>query len=66
MKAGLILWTAEEMRIRRLARLEGNAEMIKNFLSVGTPIDLIIKASGWTKEKILELAKKENIKVEEI
>lgn len=82
LKVGYMSWYAEEMRIRRLARIEGKAEgkiegkaegkaegiaeMIKNFLSVGTPIDLIIKASGWTKEKILELAKKENIKVEEI
>lgn len=82
LKVGYMSWYAEEMRIRRLARIEGKAEgkiegkiegkaegiveMIKNFLSVGTPIDLIIKASGWTKEKILDLAKKENIKLEEI
>lgn len=30
-------------------------EMIKNLISVGTPIEYIIKATGWSKEKILQV-----------
>ena len=29
-------------------------EMVKNFLAVGTPIEFIIKATGWTEEQILK------------
>ena len=31
-------------------------EMVKNFLAVGTPIEFIIKATGWTEEQILKTA----------
>ena len=80
MKVRYMSWYAEEMRIKRLARIEGHAEghaeglaegrteakldMIKNLLSVKTPIEFIVKASGWTKEKILEIAQSENIAYE--
>ena len=85
MRVDYMSWYAEEMRIRRIARMEalaegkaegkaegraeglveGKVEMIKNLLTVETPVNFIIKATGWTKEKILELAKKENLKVVE-
>ena len=35
-------------------RAEGKAEMIKNMLSIGIPIDNIIKVSGWSKNQILK------------
>lgn len=35
------------------AKEEKNIEMIKNFLNVGTPIEFIQKATGWSKEQIL-------------
>ena len=31
-------------------------EMIKNFLAVNTPIEFIIKATGWSEKQILELS----------
>ena len=31
-------------------------EMVKNFLAVGTPIEFIVKATGWSKERILKTA----------
>ena len=65
LKVEYMSWYAEEMRIRRTERMQGKLEMIKKFLSVGAPLDLIIKATGWTKEKILEFAKKENINIAE-
>ncbi|MBQ9487900.1 MAG: Rpn family recombination-promoting nuclease/putative transposase [Selenomonadaceae bacterium] len=68
MKVSYMSWYAEEMRIKRLAQIEGREEgkldMIKNLLSVKTPIEFIVKASGWTKEKILEIAQSENIAYE--
>ena len=45
--------------------MDGETNTIKKFLSVGTPLDLIIKATDWTKEKIPELAEQENINVAE-
>ena len=36
-------------------REEGAVAMIKNFLDVGTPIEYIRKASGWTDDAILAL-----------
>ena len=81
MKVDYMSWYAEEMRIRRIARMEalaegeakglakgkaeGKIEMIKNLLSESAPIDLIARVSGWTKEKILEFAQKENLNVVE-
>ena len=85
LKVGYMSWYAEEMRIRRIARMEALAEgkaegkaegraegeasktfeIIKNLLSAETPIKFIIKATGWTKEQLLEFAKKENLKVVE-
>ena len=38
-------------------REEERLELIKNLLSVGTPIEYIIKATGWSKEKLLEFRK---------
>ena len=34
-------------------REEGKEELIRNLLTVGTPIEYIRKASGWTEEAIL-------------
>ena len=73
MRVRYMSWYAEEMRIKRIAHAEGLAEgetkkaleMIRNLLSESASIDLISKVSGWTKEKIIELAKKEKIKVVE-
>lgn len=36
-------------------REEGKEELIRNLLTVGTPIEYIRKASGWTEEAILAL-----------
>ncbi len=65
MKVDYMSWYAEEMRIKKIAREETKTEMIKNFLSAKTPIKFIIEATGWTKEKILEFAQKENLSVVE-
>ena len=35
----------------------GKLSMVKNFLAVKTPIEFIVKATGWSEEKILSLAK---------
>ena len=35
---------------------EKTIEMIRNFLAVGTPIEFIIKATGWSEEEILKTA----------
>ena len=39
----------------RQGRAEGRVDIVKNLLAVGTPIEYIIKATGWTKEQILQL-----------
>lgn len=36
-------------------RSEGHVEMVKNFLAVGAPMDLIIKATGWSEDKIRQV-----------
>ena len=36
-------------------REDGHVEMVKNFLAAGTPIEFIIKATGWSEDKILKL-----------
>ena len=35
-------------------KAEGKFEMVKNLLNVGTPIEFIIKATGWSEEQILK------------
>ena len=40
------------------ARAEGSFAMVKKFLEAQTPIEYIIAATGWSKEKILQLAEK--------
>ena len=37
-------------------RKENQLSMIKNLLAVKTPIEFIVKATGWSEEKILNLA----------
>ncbi len=48
-----------EKAIREEERAEGRedriTEMVKNFLDVGTPIEYIKKASGWTEDQILAM-----------
>ncbi|MBR3722834.1 MAG: hypothetical protein IKN12_08715, partial [Selenomonadaceae bacterium] len=44
---------------KRIARNEGEekgmSDMVKNFLSCGTPMEYIVKASGWSEDKIRSL-----------
>ncbi len=40
---------------RAEGRADGMTEMVKNFLNVGTPIEYIQKASGWTEDQILAM-----------
>ena len=35
-------------------KAEGKFEMVKNLLNVGTPIEFIIKATGWSEDQILK------------
>ncbi len=44
-----------ERKGRAEGRADGITEMVKNLLKVGTPIEYISKASGWTEEQILAL-----------
>ena len=37
-------------------KAEGKFEMVKNFLNVGTPIEFIVKATGWSEDQILKVA----------
>ena len=37
---------------------EGKLSMVENFLKAKTPIEYIEAATGWSKEKILQLAEK--------
>ncbi|MBQ7199200.1 MAG: hypothetical protein IJS29_08065 [Selenomonadaceae bacterium] len=59
-------WLEEEF-VESIAEsyVEDITEMIKNFLSVKTPIKFILKATGWSEEQLREFAKKENIALEE-
>lgn len=36
-------------------REEGRIEMVKNLLAANTPIKYIVKATGWSEKKILQL-----------
>ena len=51
------LEAAEEVRAQGIeqGKKEKTIEMIKNFLSVNTPIEFIIKATGWSESQILQL-----------
>ena len=40
---------------KSIARDECMSDMVKNFLSCGTPMDYIVKASGWSEDKIRSL-----------
>ena len=40
---------------REEGRKEGKEDLIRNLLTVGTPIEYIRKATGWTEEAILAL-----------
>ena len=40
---------------KRIARDECMSDMVKNFLSCGTPMEYIVKASGWSEDKIRSL-----------
>ena len=42
-------------RGRKEARAETMFEMVKNLLAAGTPVEFIIKATGWSKDQILNL-----------
>ncbi len=44
-----------ERKGRAEGRADGITEMVKNFLAVGTPIEYIQKASGWTEDQILAM-----------
>ena len=39
---------------------EKQLSMIKNFLAVKTPIEFIVKATGWSEEQILKLAQNDS------
>ena len=41
---------------REVGREEGRFDMVKNLLKVKTPIDYIVAATGWSKEKIAQLS----------
>ncbi len=43
----------ERDEVREEGRADGITEMVKNLLNVGTPIEYICKASGWTEEQVL-------------
>ena len=40
---------------KRIARDECMSDMVKNFLSCGTPMEYIVKASGWSEDRIRSL-----------
>ena len=51
-------WNEDDARESYIAQGEekGNANMIRKFLAVNTPMEYIIKATGWTEDKIREVA----------
>ena len=51
-----------EARGREEGREEGRMQMIKNLLLADTPIDYIVKATGWSKEKILSILEEPDFK----
>ena len=44
---------------RREGRKEATLEMIKSLVTAGTPLEYIVRATGWSEEKILEARKLE-------
>ena len=36
---------------------KGRFELVKNLLNVGTPLEYIIQATGWSEEKLLDFKK---------
>ena len=52
----LALMEREELGEKR-GEEKGRFELVKNLLRVGTPIEYIINATGWSKEKLLEFKK---------
>jgi hypothetical protein len=42
-------------KARNEGRDEGISDMVKKFLSCGTPMEYIVKASGWSEDQILAL-----------
>ncbi len=52
----LALMEREELGEER-GREKGRFELVKNLLNVGTPLEYIINATGWSKEKLLEFKK---------
>ena len=55
-------WAAEKARAQALeeglneGRKEKAIEMVKNLVAVGTPMEFIIKATGWSEEQILQIS----------
>ena len=45
------------MEREELGMEKGRFELVKNLLKVGTPLEYIIDATGWSKEKLLEFKK---------
>lgn len=54
----LALMEREELGEKR-GEEKGRFELVKNLLKVGTPIEYIAKATGWSKENLLDLQKKQ-------
>ena len=52
----LALIEREELGEER-GKEKGRLELIKNLFNVGTPIQYIVKATGWSEEKLLEFKK---------
>ena len=52
----LALLEREELGEER-GKEKGRLELIKNLFNVGTPIQYIVKATGWSEEKLLEFKK---------
>ncbi len=50
-------WNEDDARESYIAqgREEERSSMVRNFLAVNTPMEYIIKATGWTEDKIREV-----------
>ena len=53
-----LVWNEDDARESYIAqgREEERSSMVRNFLAVNTPMEYIIKATGWTEDKIREVA----------
>ena len=70
-------WAAEKARAQALeegrsegrqeglneGRKEKAIEMIKNLVAVGTPMEFIIKATGWSEKQILQISQWSNYSI---